>query len=124
MLTHQGTFLSFSFVWEVFTKLLVCFDVDVQTFEQFEFDGCDNCDEFLRMKNNKDNIYDCTSNNFDGWVEFTHLIYLTMTHMVTYLFLRMVALMSPEDSWVAKWQRISEYLLDAYWFPPEMISII
>lgn len=24
------------------------------------------------------------------------------------LFLRMVALMSPEDSWVAKWQRISE----------------
>nr|CAG4635246.1 EOG090X0NWO [Alona affinis] len=37
------------------------------------------------IKNNKDNIYDCTSTNFDG----------------------MVALMSPEDSWVAKWQRIN-----------------
>lgn len=38
----------------------------LQTFDQFEYDGCDNCDEFLRMKNNKDNVYDCTSNNFDG----------------------------------------------------------
>jgi len=24
---------------------------------------------------------------------------------------RMIALMSPEDSWVAKWQKISKYLL-------------
>lgn len=38
----------------------------LQTFDQFEFDGCDNCDEFLRMKNNKDNVFDCTSSNFDG----------------------------------------------------------
>ena len=40
--------------------------VCVQTFEQFEYDGCENCEEFLRMKSNKDNIYDCTSSNFDG----------------------------------------------------------
>lgn len=38
----------------------------LQTFDQFEYEGCDNCDEFLRMKNNKDNVYDCTSSNFDG----------------------------------------------------------
>lgn len=38
----------------------------LQTFEQFEYDGCENCDDFLRMKSNKDNIYDCTSSNFDG----------------------------------------------------------
>jgi len=38
-----------------------------QTFDQFEFDGCDNCDDFLRMKNNKDNVFDCTSSNFDGY---------------------------------------------------------
>lgn len=38
----------------------------LQTFEQFEYDGCDNCEEFLRMKNNRDNVYDCTSSNFDG----------------------------------------------------------
>nr|CAG4644522.1 EOG090X0NWO [Lepidurus arcticus] len=57
----------------------------IKTFEQFEYDGCENCDELLRMKNNRDNVYDCTSSNFDG----------------------MIALMSPDDSWVAKWQQIS-----------------
>lgn len=41
-------------------------DFTPQTFDQFEFDGCDNCDDFLRMKNNKDNVFDCTSSNFDG----------------------------------------------------------
>lgn len=38
------------------------------------------------MKNNKDSVYDHTSNNFDG----------------------VIALMNPEDSWVAKWQRIGK----------------
>lgn len=66
-----------------------------QSFDQFEYDGCDNCEEFLRMKNNKDNVYDCTSNNFDG----------------------LIAVMSPEDSWVCKWQRISEY-----WLSPLIVS--
>lgn len=54
--------------------------------EQFEYDGCDNCESFLKMKKNKDRVMDCTSNNFDG----------------------MIAVMSPEDSWVCKWQRISK----------------
>ena len=54
--------------------------------EQFEYDGCDNCESFLKMKKNKDRVIDCTSNNFDG----------------------MIAVMSPEDSWVCKWQRISK----------------
>jgi hypothetical protein len=46
-----------------------------QTFDQFEYDGCDNCDEFLRMKNNRDNVYDCTSSNFDGYVLFASFLY-------------------------------------------------
>ncbi|XP_071519454.1 transcription elongation factor SPT4-A [Panulirus ornatus] len=57
----------------------------VKTLDMFESDGCDNCDEFLRMKQNRDQVFDCTSSNFDGFI----------------------ALMSPEDSWVAKWQRIN-----------------
>ncbi|BES95992.1 Transcription elongation factor [Nesidiocoris tenuis] len=57
----------------------------IKSFDHFEFDGCENCDEFLRMKNNRDRVYECTSSNFDG----------------------MIALMSPEDSWAAKWQRIN-----------------
>ncbi|KAF5289431.1 hypothetical protein FQA39_LY15120, partial [Lamprigera yunnana] len=66
----------------------------IKTFEQFENEGCDNCDEFLRMKNNRDNIYDCSSTNFDG----------------------MIAAMSPEDSWVCKWQRISTLKFDLIYF--------
>ncbi|CAD7078396.1 unnamed protein product [Hermetia illucens] len=64
----------------------------VKTFEQFEYDGCDNCEEFLQMKNNKDQVYDCTSNNFDG----------------------IIAVMSPEDSWVTKWQRINRFCKGIY----------
>lgn len=60
-----------------------------QSFDQFETDGCENCEEFLRMKNNKDNVYDHTSNNFDG----------------------LIALTTPTDSWVAKWQRLGKVLL-------------
>ncbi|XP_019880869.1 transcription elongation factor SPT4 [Aethina tumida] len=64
----------------------------IKSFDQFEDEGCDNCDEFLRMKNNRDNVYDCTSSNFDG----------------------MISLMSPEDSWVAKWQRINRFHKGVY----------
>ncbi|KAI5705792.1 hypothetical protein M8J76_007961 [Diaphorina citri] len=64
----------------------------IKTFDQFEFDGCDNCDEFLHMKNSRDNVYNCTSSNFDG----------------------MIALMDPKDSWVAKWQRINRFVPGVY----------
>merc|ERR1711872_80164 len=64
----------------------------VKTLDMFETDGCDNCDEFLRMKNNRDQVYDCASANFDGFI----------------------ALMSHEDSWVAKWQRINRCVRGMY----------
>ncbi|XP_063812271.1 transcription elongation factor SPT4 isoform X2 [Pseudophryne corroboree] len=57
----------------------------VKTIDQFEYDGCDNCDAYLQMKGNREMVYDCTSSSFDG----------------------IVAMMSPDDSWVSKWQRIS-----------------
>lgn len=57
----------------------------IKTIDQFELDGCENCEQFLGMKGNRDMVYDCTSANFDG----------------------MIAMMNPEDSWVAKWQRIN-----------------
>ncbi|XP_033628363.1 transcription elongation factor SPT4-A-like [Asterias rubens] len=57
----------------------------VKTLDQFELDGCDNCEEYLQMKGNRDIVYDCTSTSFDG----------------------IIALTSPEDSWVGKWQRIN-----------------
>ncbi|KAL6059984.1 transcription elongation factor spt4 [Balamuthia mandrillaris] len=53
----------------------------VKTWAQFEFNGCENC-PFLEMEEDPENIGDCTSSNFDG----------------------MVAMMKPDESWVAKWQ--------------------
>jgi len=39
-----------------------------QTIDQFEFEGCENCEEYLHMKNNRDTVYECTSSSFDGFV--------------------------------------------------------
>ncbi|CAB1316873.1 unnamed protein product [Coregonus sp. 'balchen'] len=52
----------------------------VKTIDQFEYDGCDNCESYLQMKGNREMVYECTSSSFDG----------------------VIAQMSPEDSWVAK----------------------
>jgi len=64
----------------------------VKTFDQFEVDGCDNCESFLQLKNNREAVYTCTSSSFEG----------------------VVAMMSPEDSWVAKWQRIGNLVKGCY----------
>ena len=58
-----------------------------QTLEQWEADGCQNCEAFLNLRHNRDNVYDCTSSNFEG----------------------MVGACKPDDSWVCKWQRISKF---------------
>lgn len=64
----------------------------IKTIDQFEFDGCENCEEYLHMKNNRDTVYECTSSSFDG----------------------IISMMSPDDSWVAKWQRINRYVKGCY----------
>ncbi|ELW61581.1 Transcription elongation factor SPT4 [Tupaia chinensis] len=63
-----------------------------RTIDQFEYDGCDNCDAYLQMKGNREMVYDCTSSSFDG----------------------IIAMMSPEDSWVSKWQRVSNFKPGVY----------
>lgn len=63
-----------------------------KTIDQFEYDGCDNCDAYLQMKGNREMVYDCTSSSFDG----------------------IIAMMSPEDSWVSKWQRVSNFKPGVY----------
>jgi transcription elongation factor SPT4 len=57
----------------------------VKQVDQFEADGCENCEHVLGLKHNRDNVYNCTSSNFDG----------------------LVALMDPSESWVGKWLRIN-----------------
>ena len=49
----------------------------VKTFDQFENDGCDNCESVLHLKRNRDNVYDCTSSNF----EVRYLNHLTLSNL-------------------------------------------
>lgn len=72
--------------------LILAFFFSFQTIDQFEYDGCDNCDAYLQMKGNREMVYDCTSSSFDG----------------------IIAMMSPEDSWVSKWQRVSNFKPGVY----------
>uniref|UniRef100_A0A3B3TBI1 Transcription elongation factor SPT4 n=1 Tax=Paramormyrops kingsleyae TaxID=1676925 RepID=A0A3B3TBI1_9TELE len=39
----------------------------VKTIDQFEYDGCDNCESYLQMKGNREMVYECTSSSFDGY---------------------------------------------------------
>ena len=64
----------------------------IKNVSMFEAAGCDNCEEFMPMKGNRERVYDCTSSNFEG----------------------MIGLMQPEESWVAKWQRISHNVKGMY----------
>ena len=64
----------------------------IKTMEQFENDGCDNCESFLHLRDNRDNVYECTSSKFSG----------------------MIAACQMEDSWVAKWQRIRKFKPGVY----------
>ena len=64
----------------------------IKTFDQFENEGCDNCEPFLNLRHHRDNVYDCTSSNFDG----------------------MIGMCKPDDSWVAKWQRIGRFKKGVY----------
>ena len=40
----------------------------IKSEDQFEMDGCDNCDEFLHMRNNIENVHDFTSSSFEGMI--------------------------------------------------------
>ncbi|XP_042547181.1 transcription elongation factor SPT4-A-like [Dipodomys spectabilis] len=64
----------------------------VKTIAQFEYDGCDHCDAYLQVKANREMVYDCTSSSFDG----------------------IIAMMNPEDSWLSKWQRVSNFKSGVY----------
>jgi transcription elongation factor SPT4 len=55
----------------------------IKTVDQFYDDGCENC-PFLRIDGNQDRVMKSTTAYFEG----------------------MIALVNPEGSWVAKWQRI------------------
>ncbi|CAG8486517.1 8400_t:CDS:2 [Ambispora gerdemannii] len=64
----------------------------VKNYDQFRRQGCDNCEDFLRLKGDPARIYDCTTSSFDG----------------------LMANMRPEQSWVAKYKGLHEYVKGVY----------
>ncbi|KAI5190175.1 transcription elongation factor SPT4 [Nematocida sp. AWRm77] len=66
----------------------------VKTQAQFREEGCENCPS-LRIKENLDNVLECTTDKFTGVVGLIH----------------------PKTSWAAKWQHIDT-------FTPGMYAII
>ncbi len=68
------------------------FHFTLKTLDQFDDEGCDNCDDIIHLKGNRERVFDCTSANFDG----------------------LIALMDPSDSWVAKWQHLDSNVRGMY----------
>ncbi|KAK9728068.1 transcription elongation factor spt4 [Basidiobolus ranarum] len=64
----------------------------VKNAAQFRQTGCDNCEEILRMRGSNDRVMECTSSTFDGCI----------------------AMMKPEESWVARWQRVDKFTKGLY----------
>lgn len=63
----------------------------IKSFDQFFEEGCENCD-FLEMRDDKKRVLDVTTAFFEGTI----------------------ALLEPEKSWVAKWQRFQQNLPGLY----------
>ncbi|KIY72561.1 transcription initiation protein spt4 [Cylindrobasidium torrendii FP15055 ss-10] len=64
----------------------------VMTGQDFKRMGCPNCDNVLEMKGSSDRVNSCTSIYWEGTI----------------------AVMEPETSWVAKWQRTRDYHRGVY----------
>ncbi|KAL1929442.1 hypothetical protein VTP01DRAFT_1580 [Rhizomucor pusillus] len=64
----------------------------IQTASQFRTNGCANCESILRLRSFPERVNECTSSKFEG----------------------MVAMMQPNESWVARWQRIETYQKGIY----------
>ncbi|KAI0269416.1 transcription initiation protein spt4 [Gloeopeniophorella convolvens] len=64
----------------------------IQTPLDFRRNGCPNCEELMQMKGSPDRIQACTTTQFDGTI----------------------ALIDPEKSWVARWQRTNKYVRGVY----------
>ena len=81
---------------------------------QFVVEGCENC-EMLEMRESKENVSDCTTQNFDGRVlacgfrppqAFLSRRCRTSRPELRRAACRMISVMDPQSSWAAKWLRL------------------
>ena len=98
-------------LWPLCTSV-VSLQILRQNFDQFLYSGCENCERYLKLKGDRQKVNDCTSPNFDGWASafWTWRNRRSKTFLLRVLcsspFGRLISMLGPEDSWVAKWQRI------------------
>ena len=59
---------------------------------EFRKNGCPNCEEILQLKGSTDRLTTCTTTYFEG----------------------VIAVVDPDNSWVAKWQRTTKYARGMY----------
>ena len=64
----------------------------VQLPARFMHEGCPNCESFLNLSGSDDRIRECTSQIYEG----------------------LITLNDPAKSWVAKWQRLTNYVPGTY----------
>ena len=64
----------------------------VMTGSTFLKNGCPNCESVLSLQNSQEAVQECTSQVFDG----------------------LITLGDPTSSWVAKWQRLTNYVPGVY----------
>ncbi|KAJ5716340.1 hypothetical protein N7493_008251 [Penicillium malachiteum] len=64
----------------------------VQSHTKFQRDGCPNCETSLQLRGNLDAIQECTSQVFEG----------------------LISVRDPSVSWVARWQRLDNYVPGTY----------
>ncbi|KAH7117943.1 Spt4/RpoE2 zinc finger-domain-containing protein [Dendryphion nanum] len=64
----------------------------VRTTQQFQTQGCPNCESFLELRGNLDAVQECTSQVFDG----------------------LMTVSDTSRSWVARYQRLEGYVPGVY----------
>jgi Spt4/RpoE2 zinc finger len=93
----------------------------VKTAQQFEHDGCSNCN-FLKMKHDRHRVLDCTSSSFEGYLLFIFSLSNSLElsrHLANTLKLvhsRSVKLFSPELCVLSFFRRFSPSSSSAFFF--------
>ena len=76
--------------------------------QKFMREGCPNCESVLGLQGNSDAIQECTSQVYEG----------------------LITMGDPQQSWVAKWQRLDGYVPGVYAvkvvgsLPPEVVGAL
>ena len=78
---------------KMFRNLRACLVCSIiKPHDVFRKEGCPNCDAFLQLTGSDEAIQECTSTVFEG----------------------VMNMVNPEESWVAKWQRLQSYVSGLY----------